>query len=730
LAATRTFDTVGVWSPPARQILVGDRDRLVAVMSASSTLLAALDIKPQLGRLFTDIEDDEPSTAALLSHSFWQALGAPRDIVGRTVTVRPTATTSPQSFDVVGVLAPDARLYAESPDIVLPIGMYAIQANYPTRFLRAIGRLSRDTSIQQASDIAASTIANVARPDVQSARVLSLHEDQLGSSVRPLWMLFGGATVLLLVACSSVAGLLLGDARAQQHAIAMHIALGATKAHVIRALALEYVLLALAASVLGTGLAVLVGPVLLALTPVVSAANEGVFLSGRVLLLGVLVSACTPFLFGFAPLLSLLGAAARPGLQADHRFTRQHRRFHRFVVSAQVSLALVLVVGASMFAETTFRMNTVPLGFAPERLAIAHISVVQSPSPAPYQGSVGTDLEAYRRWLRRQAASTRATQMSMVLERVKLVPGVSAAAGTTATPFLNEPRRLPVRAYGTLRSATHTVLVQPVTVDYFDTMMIRMESGRAFRQDDRYGPPVVVVSATLARELSSGHAGQMLLVGDEDSQEQYSVVGVATDVRQRSREVQSLPLLYVLDWHSGPVSQVVFRATEPIDSVVPLVRQAIEDSGAGVAISSIDVVDDYVSRATAPERFRTSVAALFGATALVLAAVGLYGLASRQVSERRREVGVRAAMGASPSQLRHMIVKDTVGVVVLGLGLGAPLALVVAVVARSLLFGVAPGAVHLIATSSVLLIVVALLATALPAQRAARTDPCVALRNE
>src|SRR5690606_5451164 len=390
--------------------------------------------------------------------------------------------------------------------------------------------------------------------------------------------------------------------------------------------------------------------------------------------------------------------------------------------------ALVLVTGASMFAETMLRLSAQPLGFAPSQLAVAELSVVSLPTPAPYHGSVGADLEAYRQWLRRQASTMRATQASLVLEHVSATPGVTQAAGTTATPFVIEPRRSAFHFSGEPASASQTALVQVVTFEYFETMAIGIESGRAFTPDERDGPAVAIISSGLARRIRHG-ASRTILIGEGPNQQEVRVIGVAADVRQHPREEDALPVVYLLNWQSGPVSQVVFRTSGNVAAVVPMVRSAIDQSGAGVVVSSVALVEERVEEATAHERFRAFVSTLFGSTALFLAAVGLYGLASRQVSERSREVGVRAALGAAPAQLRLMVIKDTAGVVLLGVTIGAPLAIAVSLVARSLLYGVAPGVPHLIGISSALLVAVGLFASVAPAERAANTDPCLALRE-
>jgi putative ABC transport system permease protein len=734
LHRTNVFDDIGVWHSPPPLILVGPREDLVSALELSSSLLTLLGARPALGRLFDPSEDDTPSRIALLTHEAWHRhFGARADMLGQTIALRTPGGTGPgTSYEVVGILAPEVRFHRAAPDVILPIGW----RDTPFRpGVSAIGRVAHGTSIVQAEAVAAPIVRSLATPENQTARVIALNEDLLGHSGRPLWLLFGGAALLLLVACSSVAGLLIGDARTRRHELAVHATLGATRGRVLRQLAIEHFALACLATSLGLGLAALVAPIALASAPVGLLDVDLPAMSARVAAVAVLAGLATPLLFGIAPFLMVShmqpSHALAPG---GSRETFHRGASHGVVVAVQVALALVLVSGTVMFGETTLRLTTQPLGFDPARLGIVTIRRVAALPPIePFDQALRSDIASARQWFERNMVMSQALLFDRVIERVAALPGVAAVAGTTAVPFDSQPRRLAVRASGREIGAEVTVEAHNVTERYFATMGIQILRGRDFEREDPQRPVVVIVSEELERRVFGGNAlGQRLAWGDAELQQgeqerfDWGIVGVAANVKQRGFAEEDLAVVY---FPGGGIGQLVVRTSGAPASVLPSVRQAIQDVAPELVVTSATTMDERLAAVTREERFRALLSAIFGLAALVLAAVGLYGLTTRQVAERRHEIGVRAALGARPGQVRALMLRQAMLALLIGLAAGAPAAFAVSQLAESFLYGISPGDPRLLLTAAGVLSFVAIAATALPAHRASRIDPSVTLRE-
>jgi hypothetical protein len=324
-----------------------------------------------------------------------------------------------------------------------------------------------------------------------------------------------------------------------------------------------------------------------------------------------------------------------------------------------------------------------------------------------------------------------AAVVDRVLEHVLALPGVIGAAGATAAPFAGTPRRTVVRPDGSPLDAAHTIHGQTVTSSYFETMQIPLVAGRDFTSADRQGPRVAVVSAELDRRLFDGKAvGRHIIVGaSEQTQEIYEVIGIAGNLKQREVTDDDLAVVYLLDWQAPGINQLIVRTAGAPDPVFPALKEAIERHAPELAVTSMTMLDEQVARSTHDERFRAMLSSMFGLAALVLAAVGLYGLTARQVVERRREIGVRTALGARPGQVRALLLRQAGIALAIGLAIGAPAAIASAQLARSLLFGVSPTDPRLVAVASAVLAVAAIVAIVVPAHRASRIDPSVTLRE-
>ena len=745
LARTPTFEQIGVFYAVSYE-RYDTPGRMASVLFVSSSFLPMLGVHPVIGRHLMDAEDfgdttersaparieditPPPPKAVLISHAIWQAeFQARADVIGRLVGL------AASTYTVVGVLPQGFEFGGERPDFVLPIGIMEHNSQY-TDLIHAIARISPEVSFEAASTAAELIVRGDKPAEERTARVVSLLEDQVGYAVRPLWMLFGGATLLLLVACSTVAGLLLGDAGGRRHEMAVRASLGGGGTRILRQLAVEHVLLATAAGSAGLLAANWLTRGLVALAPGALPRLDTVTVDTSVGLLALGLGGTTVLLFGLAPVLPLAWTPAREVLADGTRggSPRGHRG-QRVVVAVQIAVALVLLVGASLFGETMFRLTSRPLGFDPSNLAI--LSFTWSRNPA-VQGDRRVSAESASRGLAERAALARADAMRQTAERniggldailanLRAVPGVTAAAASTHVPFVGSPAEGLVRPDGQVEAANHQVRRQFVTPDYFRAMRIPMLRGRPFVGAETQG---VVVSRELERQLFGGDALDRGLIVEGAAKGTYKVIGIVEDVRHGEFAANGQPTIYLSNALGTTVRHVLVRSASDAGRLLPRLLEGASQSDARMIVIGTGTMEALISESVAEERLRATLSSLFGAGALVMAALGLYSLAARLVVDRRREIGVRVALGARPVHVRTLVVRDGLRMVAGGVALGLPAAFAASEFMRSLLFGVSPTAPHVFLTAVAVLVVTAILATVIPAQRASRTHPADVLRE-
>jgi predicted permease len=574
-------------------------------------------------------------------------------------------------------------------------------------------------------------------------------EELLGSARRPLWLLFGGAGLLLLVACANVAGLLVTDARARRHEIAVRTSLGCSRLRVLRQLTTENFVLAGLAAMAGLALAVWLTPMLVALAPARLPGLSTVAIDLRVAAFAMGAGVMTVLVFGTGPARTL--SATKPtALTADSRFaTSRHPAAHRAIVAGEIGLALVLLVCAGLFGETLLRLTSQPHGFDSRGLAIASIETmevpfeVEVPTVEQYQAMSQEERLAHHNAHFRRLQTTWA-HTAGVIERLDALPGVVSAAGQGRNlPFGRvAANRVTVRSDEAPADAGASVLAQVVTADYFDTMSMPLLRGRRFAPEDRRehvaivrsGPRPqtrVIVSRELERRMLDGDAIGKRLVYDSagGSQFAYDVIGVVPDARHRSLLGEQPLWMYVLDVAFNDIHHLLVRTSGDAAAILPAVRQTIRDYDPSMVVTSTTTMEELVGETIAHERFRARLSAAFGGAALLLAAVGIYSLAARRVAERRREIGVRVALGARPAHVRKLVLRETLLAIAVGLILGVPAALAASQLTSALLFEVSPTSPRVFAAAALVLTLAAILATVLPAARASRIDPMLVLRE-
>jgi putative ABC transport system permease protein len=679
-----------------------------------------LGVQPQLGRAFVET-DDQPGAArtALISDFFWkQSLGADPHAVGRTVRL------DGETYTIIGVLPPGFR-YVRRDDVFIPLGHYlGPGSNYLDRGNHfswyAVARLKQGVSVEQARAEMDALAARLEReyPSTNSgngAIVLPLQDVMTEDSRAILWVLLGAVGCVLLIVCANLTSLLLERASGRQREIAIRAALGASPVRLVRQLLTESLLLSVLGGALGVLLAVWVVDLLVSYQPLNLRRLEEARIDPPVLLFSLALTMLTGVIFGLAPALSAMKARLQETLRQGGRgLTGPRQRLGRLLVAAEMALALVLLCGAGLMVRTMIELTRIDPGFHSEKLLALYFNL------AEYDRERGM---AFHR---------------EVVERVEAVPGVRAAALTNSLPidgsnwgsiFIVGDQPVPPRAE--LASAAFTT----ISPSYFRTLDIRLLKGRWFDERDRENAPwVTVVNETFARRFwpNQDPIGKRVKQGwPENPTPWREVIGVVADIKLEGVAAETpmqayLPLAQE-PWRS--LALVVRTSGDP-EPMVVAVEAALHEIDKDLPVSNARTMDQVMSEEIGRQRLSMIVLGLFAATALVLAALGIYGLLSYAVTQRTQEIGVRLVVGAAPADILRLVVGQGIRVVAIGAGLGLAGALALTRLMAALLFGVSPSDPATFSVVALLLTGVALVACYLPARRAMRVDPMVALRYE
>lgn len=733
------FDAVASWRAIGRlDMTVGeDRSDLVHMAYISSEFLPLLGYRMHLGRNFTEEESNVNNDNVILTWEAWQRrFGGRPDIIGQRIALGSASSGGQFQHTVIGVVEPGFRFDGEPPEVFRGSGVSAqVSRRYPSASLRLIARLAPGLSREAAESAAASLVAATPLSEPHSARLVSFDDEHLGSARRPLWLLFGGAGLLLLIACSNVAGILLGEARARRHEIAVRTALGSGRGRLVRQVLIEHAMLAAAGTVLGLAVAYWLVGIVVATAPEGLPRIEAVRADVRAAAFAALSGLVTLLLFGVAPALSLARTPIAATLAEGGREGMVSRIIgQRVIVAAQLALALVLLTGASLFGETMRRLASQPLGFDPRGVAVIGTTFTghRWGDPATLTRARMSN-EDFSRYMNRRGTEMNNRLVDAVLPRLSALPGVIGVAGASAVPFVSGQQRIPIVIEGRPDAEREDALYQNVSADYFATMGIRRVSGRLFAIGDRYGAHAAVVSRGFeARFFPAGAVGRRFrhVYGAKyELSQHYEIIGVVENVKRQEFSDDDRPAFYGFDRQAGNVSQFLVRTSGAPRTVLPAVRTAIREVDPQLVVTAMHLMEDRVARSVAEERFRAMLSAAFGVTALVLAAVGLYGVIARRTADRRREFGVRMALGARPSDVGGLVLRDAIMLFVCGLAVGLPAAYAAAQITGSLLYGVSPSSPQVFALAVAPLGLVALTGSFVPARRASVADPVAALRS-
>jgi putative ABC transport system permease protein len=696
----------------------GEAARLTGVY-ASVNLFSVLGVDASLGRTFLPNEDQPGHDhVVVLSHGLWvRRFGSDRGIVGRSLTLHGVSRT------VVGVMPAGFALPSADTELWVPLPLYqhAPGPSWHARYLTLIGRLKPGVTAEQAAEalrpIAAAIKARWPNNDpadiVDRGTVVSLHETMVGSARPVLAALGSAAGLLLLVACANIANLLLVRGTGRRREMAVRAALGAGRLRLARQLMTESLVLALIGGGVGVGAAVWAVATLVPLLPMSLGPLGRARVDGPVLIVALGLALTTGILAGLAPAWRVARADLGQSLRGRSPSSAETRRLQRIFTVTQVALATLLLVGAGLLVRSLWKLQQVDPGFEP-----AHVLAVRvTPPPSRYE-----------------ADAERRAFYDAVLDGVAQVPGAISVGAIQHLPLAGSTWDVPVFPEG--RGIPDGV--QPpvaayrvVTPDYFEAMAVRLVKGRRFSADDRPASrPVAIVSEHLARELWPGEdaVGRRLrtIIGTEDWIE---VVGVVADVRADALDETPGGEMYRPYTQDSLASMtLVIRTSGDPTSLAGAVQAVVHRTDIDVAVSDIRPMTEVVAASVARPRALALLLLTFAAVAVLLGTVGVHGVVSYAASQRTHEFGVRVAMGASGRDVRRLVLGDGLVLVAVGLALGLGGSLLGSAAMASLLFGVGPADPLTLGAVAFVLGSAGLLAAWLPARRATRVDPVVALR--
>ena len=717
--ATHSFDAMAAWVDGPGTLTGGGEDPMsLQVRHVSAEIFPILGVKPALGRAFTTAEDAASAArVAVISHELWQ-----QRFGGRPGVLGETFSLGGAQYTIVGVL-PNGFRYFAPVQLWVPIRFGVQDRSWPGRFLKVIARLKPDVSIERA-DAEMRMLAQrraIEFPQFGAnwtANAQPLRENLTGDVRAGLLVLLGAVGFLLVIACANVANLMLARASARHKEVAIRASLGATRGRLVRQLLTESVLLSLVASVVGLGLAALGTRAIVALIPATfpAPAISDVGIDGRVLGFTLAVALITGLAFGLVPALSLSRGALHETLKEGGRSgaaaTRGTARLRGALVVAELSLAIILLAGAGLMIRSFSALRHVPLGFEASHALMAQVSI-----PARKYVSDTAQIEFFR-----------------ALEaRVAALPGVRAVGAISFLPLSGERSASDFTVPGRPTPPKGSEPVgdmRAVTPGYFQAMGIPIKAGRALTSADVANTPsVAVVSETLARTMWPNESAVGKFIDYEwAKQEHVQIVGVAGDVHHEGVDKQPFMEIYrpLPQFVYSSMTLVVRTAGDPLAIAKPL-RDAVRSIDRDQPVGRLETMDAVVGASLGASRLSTMLFGLFGVVGLVLASVGIYGVMSYGVMQRTREFGVRMALGARPSDVRGMVVRQGATLTAIGIVVGLVGALALTRLMRTLLFAVTPTDPLTYVGIALVLGAVALLASYLPARRATRIDPVIAL---
>ena len=720
---SRSFETMAAFDGASFTLTGVDEPERLAGEYVSQPYFALLGVNPAVGRAFRPEEDRVPERDAvvILSDSLWKRrFGADPAIAGRAIAL------GGRGYTVIGVMPPWFRGVTDTADVWVPFLMSGTAEDLAERGNRGFVALARlkpgvSQARAQAELDGISKRLEKAWPATNEGRAVELSPlatEIFGDLRQPLMVLLAAVAFVLLIACTNVANLLLARSEARQREIALRIALGAGRGRVLGQLITESCLLAFVGAAAGILLAGWGVRALMAASPVTFPSYIHPGLDPRVAWFTMLISAAAGLALGLAP-----AAQVRPGnLHEAFKQASSHaaqnrggRQFRNLLVVAEVAFAMLLLVSAGLLIRSVQQLAAIHPGYDPDRLLTLRISL-----PGPAQDG-------------RAIVSARE-----ILRRVAQIPSVASAAAGSDIPlggssaiFYSAEGQPPVNAASTPRAYIHRA-----TPDFFKTLRIRLVAGRTFTETEMQGNSnVAIVSENVAKRFwpRQDPIGKRVKGGGPASPSPWlTIVGVVNEMKYRglpNNPTADPDLFLPFAERQRTFSLLVRTPLEPA-SLAPSVRKVLREAEPSAVVFNVSTMAEFVSRETSRSRFTGWLMGIFASAALLLAMIGIYGVMSYVVSRRTQEIGVRMARGAARADVLRMVVGRGMGLIAIGLGLGVAGALAFTRLIGSLLYGVTATDLTTFAAAALALAAVALAACLIPAARASRIDPAVALRNE
>ena len=712
------FEALGATTGYPPMTLIGQGDPIpVSTVVASADYWKAMFIPPALGRYYTDVDDREgASKVVVLSHAMWQnRFGADRGIIGRSIML------SGSPFTVVAVAAPDYVLLPPAEKIWIPLAAPAWRlTDFKDHELRVYGLLRPGVTIAAAVRQLTQIDTRLARENPHSGydggvAPMSVIDLIVGPHRTRLYMLLGAVALVLLIACGNIASLLLARANVRRSEMAIRGALGATRGRIVTQLLIESLLLGVGGAVLGLAVAT-AGMRFLLSSPAGIPRLQDASLNTPVLAFTLVIAVASSILFGLVPAIRVARLDLQQTLRDGGRESRgaAREKLRRALVVGELCVAQILLIGAGLLIRSSIALQGVPAGFDTRNLLAVDLFL---PS-ARYQEKA------------RQEAT-----YQQIEDAIAAIPGVRLVGRTQVAPihgFGWDWTAFREGSDGHDDGAVDSDM-RSATPDYFNALGLRLLRGRNFtRGDVADGPKVAIISRGLAKRLygDADPIGRRIGNGNAKDPQWREIVGVVDDMRASGLANDIPRELYMpsTQWTNG-VQTFVVRGAIPVLRLVPSIRRAVLSVDPTLALSNVSTIEQSIDDSQAMSRFTTWLLVLLGATGLVLAAVGVYGVIAYVVAQRTHELGVRMALGASGGTVQWMVVRQGVVLAAAGVAVGVLASLVAARALRTMVFGITAHDPTTFVVVAALLALVAVVASYVPARRATRIDPLVALRG-
>lgn len=733
-----SFEAMGAadyWSPNLTAIDPSDptpSEHLYA-LKVTQNLLPLLKVQPLLGRLFLKGEDREGANhEVILSHSLWRRnFQSNPNVLGKVINL------DGQGYSIVGVMPPAfhfAPFWATRAELWVPNSLADTINARGGNHLRVFARLKPGIALDQARADMATVTARLEKQYPATNRnviVRPLKENVVGNIQTPLLMMLCAVAFVLFIACANVAHMLLARTADRQKELAVRVALGAGKARLLAQFLTENLLLAGLGAAVGLVLAWSGTKALVALSPAYLPRVQTISIDGRAVLFLIVITMFTALVFGLAPAMHLAASNISNSLKDSGRGSSdsgERLQLRAILVASEFALAFMLLVGAGLMVRSFYALQSVPTGFDPHNVASMVVSVAGTPEAEPGRR------EAFYRAL---------------LDKVQALPSVTSVGGINHLPLAGDQwdRNFEIEGQPKPRPGEAPDAVYRIVMPgYFETMRLPLIRGRTITgQDDARSPSVVVVNEKLARQFfpNQNPIGKRFTLNPLQP-DWLTIVGVVANARLDDMVSGDYPELYLVasqvpefigtgSGSNAPHMEyltLVARTTGDPSALAPQLRQIVHSFDRNLTVSQVLTMDQAVAAATAQPRFEMLLLTLFGAVALVLAAVGIYGVMNYAVSRRTREIGIRMSLGASRADIFRLVTWDASIQALIGTAVGIGGALFLSKLMENLLFGIQPTDLPTFAAVLVLLSAAAFLATVLPARRATQIHPMTALRAE